>query len=134
MMRRKGEKGAAAVEFALVLPLLVMLLVGMLEFGLVLWRQEMMTNATREAARAGIVAGNPRLTQAEIQAVLASNLSLAGIDPAATTITITGAEGVSGDPLTVSVVYPYQFMVIDQLASSLGASIDLTAQTVMFLE
>lgn len=133
-MRSKGEKGAVAVEFALVLPLLVMLLVGMLEFGLVFWRQEMMTNATREAARAGIVAGTPRPTQAEIQAILESNLSLAGIDPAATTITITGVGGVSGDPLTVAVVYPYQFMVVNQLASSLGANIDLTAQTVMFLE
>ena len=133
-MRRNDEKGAAAVEFALVLPLLVMLLVGMLEFGLVLWRQEMMTNATREAARAGIVAGTPRLTQAEIQAILEANLNRAGIDPATTTITITGAQGNSGDPLTVSVVYPYQFMVINQFATSLGANIDLTAQTVMFLE
>ena len=133
-MRRYGEKGAAAVEFGLVLPLLVMLLVGMLEFGLALWRQEMMTNATREAARAGIVSADPRLTQGEIQTILESNLNLAGIDPATTTITITGAGGLSGDPLTVAVVYPYQFMVINQLASSLGASIDLTAQTVMFLE
>ena len=40
----------------------------------------------------------------------------------------------SGDPLTVSVVYPYQFMVINQFATSLGANLDLTAQTVMFLE
>jgi Flp pilus assembly protein TadG len=133
-MRRKGEKGAAAVEFALVLPLLVMLLVGMMEFGLVLWRQEMITNATREAARAGIVAATPRLTEAEIQAVLEYNLSMAGIDPTATTITITGAGGASGDPLTVAVVYPYQYLVINQFATTLGATVDLTAQTVMFLE
>lgn len=133
-MRRKGEKGAAAVEFALVLPLLVVLLVGMMEFGLALWRQEMITNATREAARAGIVAGDPRLTEAEIQAVLEANLATAGIDPLATTISIVGEGGPSGDPLTVSVVYPYQFIVLDRFVSVLGASMNLSAQTVMFME
>lgn len=133
-MRRNGEKGAAAVEFALVLPLLVVLLVGIMEFGLALWRQEMITNATREAARAGIVAGDPRLTEAEIQAVLEANLTTAGIDPLTTTISIVGEGGASGAPLTVSVIYPYQFIVLDSFVSTLGASMNLTAQTVMFME
>ena len=133
-MRRNGEKGQAAVEFALLLPLLIVLLVGMMEFGLALWRQEMITNATRVAARAGIVAGDPRLTEAEIQAVLEANLTTAGIDPLTTTISITGEEGPSGDPLLVSVVYPYQFIVLDKFVTALGGSINLTSQTVMFME
>ncbi len=133
-MKRKGEEGAAAIEFALVLPVLLLLLLGMMEFGLALWRQEMMTNATREAARAGIVASVPRMTDTEIQTVLESRLSTAGIDLTTAAITIGGAQGASGAPLSVQVVYPYQYLVLDRFASALGATFNLTAQTVMFME
>ncbi len=133
-MKRKGEEGVAAIEFAILLPVLLLLLLGMMEFGLALWNQEMMTNATREAARAGIVADSPRLTQAEVRTVLENNLSIAGIDSATATITITGTQGISGSPLSVRVVYPYQYLVLDRFISALGATVNLTAQTVMFNE
>jgi hypothetical protein len=53
-LHKLGQKGAAAVEFAVVLPLLVLLLFGSIEFGLLLYNQEVITNASREGARAGI--------------------------------------------------------------------------------
>jgi Flp pilus assembly protein TadG len=47
----KSEKGAAAVEFAIIAPLLFVLLFGIIEFGAVLYNQAVITNASREAAR-----------------------------------------------------------------------------------
>ena len=50
-----NERGASAVEFAIVLPVLVMFVFGIIEFGIVFYNKAMITNACREAARAAIV-------------------------------------------------------------------------------
>ena len=55
VMRGKGEDGAAAVEFALLLPLLVVLLFGFIQFGTAFNTRIQATNAAREAARAAVV-------------------------------------------------------------------------------
>jgi Flp pilus assembly protein TadG len=47
----RGEDGAAAVEFALILPLLVLLVLGAMDFGHRLYLQHIITNASREGAR-----------------------------------------------------------------------------------
>ncbi|KGN40874.1 TadE family protein [Knoellia aerolata] len=49
--RRRRERGAAAVEMAIVLPLLLLVLGGVIEFGRALFIQNMATNAAREGAR-----------------------------------------------------------------------------------
>ncbi len=54
-MARRDQEGAAAVEFALLLPLLVLLLFGMIEFGLAFNSRIQATNAAREAARRAVV-------------------------------------------------------------------------------
>jgi Flp pilus assembly protein TadG len=137
-MRRQTADGVATVEFAIILPLFVLLLFGIIEFGLAIWRQEILTNASREGARAGIVSGAPRPTSDEITAVVEASLANAGIDPATTIISITGipegGEGSSGDPLTVLVQYPNDFLVLPNLMTGLGASLTLRAQTVMLFE
>ena len=50
-----NANGAAAVEFAIVVPLLLLLLFGIIEFSLLLYNKAMLTNASREGARFGIV-------------------------------------------------------------------------------
>ena len=50
----KNQNGGAAVEFALILPLLVLLVAGILDVSLLVYNQEVITNASREGARAGI--------------------------------------------------------------------------------
>ena len=54
-MGRRDQEGAAAVEFALLLPLLVLLLFGMIEFGLAFNTRIQATNAAREAARRAVI-------------------------------------------------------------------------------
>jgi len=51
----KNQKGVAAVEFAIVAPLLILMAFGFCEFGLLLYNKQIITNASRECARAGIV-------------------------------------------------------------------------------
>ena len=54
-MPGRGEDGAAAVEFALLLPLLILLLFGFIQFGTAFNARIQATNAAREAARMAIV-------------------------------------------------------------------------------
>ncbi|MBA7690694.1 hypothetical protein ES703_99225 [subsurface metagenome] len=50
-MKIKGQKGASAVEFAIVLPVLVLLLVGTMEFSILLYDQAVITNAGKAPGR-----------------------------------------------------------------------------------
>jgi Flp pilus assembly pilin Flp len=65
----KNQKGATAVEFAIILPLLLLLIFGIIEFGLFLFNRHVITNAVREATRAGIVIRIPRLSNDEIETI-----------------------------------------------------------------
>ena len=51
----RRENGTAAIEFAIILPLLLLLVFGIIEFSLLLYNKAMITNASREGARAGVV-------------------------------------------------------------------------------
>ena len=55
--QRPGRQGAAAVEFAVVLPLFLLLLAGIIEFGQVFRIQHALSNACRRGARSAIVEG-----------------------------------------------------------------------------
>ena len=50
-----GEKGASAVEFAIILPILVLLVFGIIQFGLVFNKYIAITHAAREGARLAAV-------------------------------------------------------------------------------
>jgi Flp pilus assembly protein TadG len=70
----RREDGAAAVEFALIAGVLVLLIFGMLQFGLAFWQVQNLRSATREAARvAAVRADNATIGQ---RLVAASNSSL----------------------------------------------------------
>ena len=49
-MLRHNQKGAALIEFAIVLPLLLLLVFGAIEFGLLFYNKQVITNASREGA------------------------------------------------------------------------------------
>ena len=54
-MKRKSERGAVIVEFAMILPLLVILLIGIMDMSMLLYNKAVITNASREGCRVGIV-------------------------------------------------------------------------------
>ncbi len=122
------QKGVAAVEFAIVVPLLVVFIFGIIEFGLVFYNKAMITNASREAARAGIVFRDPSVTIAEIQTVVANycnGMLVTFGGPTNATTTVPSGECVNhGDELVVNVAYQYDFLMIpDFLAAFFGGNI-----------
>lgn len=134
----KDQNGAALVEFAIVLPLLLTLIFGMIEFSIMLYDKAMITNASREGARSGIVYSFPTpITTAEMNQkvtdYLQNNLiSLGGASTWSTSI--SGVCTGSGIPLTVTVTYPYNFLVLPGFIQTLTPITTLSAQTTMRCE
>jgi Flp pilus assembly protein TadG len=155
-MLRHNEKGAAIVEFAIILPLLLLLIFGMIEFSLLMYNKAMITNASREGARRGIVyrvdtttdpASYAPLTNTEIQTEVTNYLSnhLISFSSTSTLPTINPTrpvDPVSGDKmLNVQVSYPYQFLVFHVVAqlvapggTTMPGTITLSSVTQMRME
>lgn len=142
MKRLKLQAGSNIVEFALVLPLLLVLVFGIIDFSLALFDKAVITNASREGARAGMVFKVPRMTNAEIEAVVqayASNYLITfGTPNLQTSVSRIDVDGVggntsSGDTLSVTVSYPYNYLVMNKLIPALG-SLNLSSTAVMRYE
>ncbi|MBM4284224.1 MAG: pilus assembly protein [Deltaproteobacteria bacterium] len=127
------QRGGAIAEFAVVVPLLVAFLFAIVEFGLAFYAKGLLTNAGREGARFGVVYTTPRKTAAEIQAKVNEYLTKSGFTETAG-ITVSGAGGDTGSPLTVIVSYPYSFQVLPPFVQGLVGTVNLTAETVMRME
>lgn len=108
---KQNERGVAAAEFALLLPVFLMILFGIIEFGMIMYGREIVTNATREGARAGITQGPPKLTAGQITTISNNYLTNTGINPASVTFTAAGAGGANPSTLTVSATYRYNFLI-----------------------
>lgn len=128
------QRGVAAVEFALVLPILLLIVFGIVEFGVAFYDKAVITNASREGARAGVVLKSPKATSTDIQNVVlnytSSHLLTFGTQRTPT-VTTTGQGGTFGTPLTVTVSYPYSGLALGQLAAALSGQLTLSATTVM---
>ena len=91
--RKEGRSGAAAVEMALVLPIFMMVVMGIIEFGRAMMVSQLITNAARYGVRLAIVDGstNAAVTTA-IQTFLTQTTSVAATN-VTVTITVTPAAG-----------------------------------------
>ena len=132
------QRGAAVVEFALILPILLLLLVGTIDASLALYDKAVITNASREGARAGIVARSPPLTETQIKGVVERYLQGALVSLGGTSAlpTVQIQKGISdGDPtLQVTVLYTFQGLGLGSLSASLGKPWVLQSSTVMVYE
>ena len=137
-LRRQVQQGAAAVEFALILPILLLVFFGMVELSLALYDKAIITNASREGARAGIVLSSPKLTDAQIRNVVLNhtNGSLISLGTTtAPTVTIAQSSPASfPNPLRVTVSYTYKGLGVGTMLGALGAPIVLTSSTSMVNE
>ncbi|MDH5299504.1 MAG: pilus assembly protein [Desulfobulbaceae bacterium] len=134
------EKGASLIEFALILPLLLVVLFGIIEFGFILYDQAMLTNAAREGARFGVVARAPRHSvdeiRNEVNTYCATYLVSFG-GPVSPVVTVTPdptATALFGDDLTVSVTFRYTFLFVPNFVPGLPQGKDLSATVVMKCE
>jgi Flp pilus assembly protein TadG len=143
----RNRKGTTMVELAIVLPLLLVVLFAIIEFSIALYDKAVLTNASREGARAGIVSQSPRVDDGVIRGVVinyASNYLITFPTYAlqATDIIINPIGSRNnmpfGTPLTVTVNYQYNFLVFSRLINYFFGGtfgpISLSATTVMKLE
>jgi Flp pilus assembly protein TadG len=121
--------GQAFVEFALVMPLLVLLLMGILQFGLAFHNYLSITDATRVGARAAAVKRTAGACAAATTAIQ-NTVSAKQWSEISTRITCTTPDGTdTGDPVKVTVDYPYSIGL-----PGFSASGDLTASATERLE
>lgn len=134
---RRHESGQALVEMALILPVLLILVLGILEFGRAWNAKQVITDAAREGARLAVV-DNSTVDQNDVKAAIALALSRSGIPGSATTIAFDEAPEASGgvwrkpDALqTVYVGVQYRFGFFGPLLKAISGSETITLATVV---
>ncbi|MFT3926094.1 MAG: TadE/TadG family type IV pilus assembly protein [Myxococcales bacterium] len=116
---RLSRRGAAALEFAILLPMLTVMLLGMIDFGHLFFVVNTMTNAAREGARRGAVDPNAATVATTAQNAAMQYLTAAGLGTGCRLdcpkVTPTFAAGTVG----VTIAVPGQFQNITGFTYSL---------------
>jgi Flp pilus assembly protein TadG len=111
----RNQRGGSAVELAIVLFVLLLILFGIIEFGLIFYNKNVITNASREGARFGIVSRIPRYTADEVAQVI-YNYCQGRLYPQNGTLPAVSVSAPSGTgfgtDLEVSVSWPYDFIFL----------------------
>ncbi|MEX0613602.1 MAG: TadE/TadG family type IV pilus assembly protein [Pirellulales bacterium] len=101
----KCRTGAAVVEFAVVAPVLILLLLGMIECGRMIMVQQSLTTAVREGARIATIEGNSAATSIDAVQSFLAGTGIKGAKVAVAPINTTVAHG---QAITVSVSVPFR--------------------------
>ena len=118
--RRPCDRGAAAVEFALVLPVLLLVLFGMIDFGRALNAQIMVTQAAREGARLGALGVAPATVTSRAQAAMGTLLPVVTVNTG-TACPVGAAAGVDA---VVKVSYTFSFITpVGAIGAMFGTAI-----------
>lgn len=126
---RKRRRGAAAVEFAFVAPVFFLMVFGLIEFGRMVMVQQVITNASREGARVGVLDGT---TGAEVLSAVDNYLE--GASVAGATVTVDPVEPATasyGEPVTVTVAVPFSQVSWLPSPMFISGGTELSASTVM---
>ena len=130
--RLRPDSGEALLEMALVLPILIVLSMGMLDFGRAFHAKSLVDQAAREGVRMAAV---PPTDVAAVQARVAAILASGGITgaPAATVSAVDPATHL----ITVTATYSFQFVtpgVFKLVGAGVGNSIPMTGRSSMRFE
>lgn len=136
--RLKSERGAELIEFALIFPLLLLLIVGMVDFGFMFQRFEVLTNAAREGARIAVL---PGYATADVQARVGNYVTSGGVPsaPGNPTVAVLSCSIAAGaaTPLSgkrVSVTYSHSYLFLGPIAAIFGgnfSTVPITAVAIM---
>lgn len=138
---RRNERGSAMLEMALTIPMLLLVSVGIFEFGRAYQTWQIMTNAAREGARLAVL---PSATEAGVKTRVKDYLKagqLAKWNDANVALNPTAKIDIGGggqaNASIVTVEYPFQFMVLGPIAklvkpkSTLGTALTLKTSAEM---
>ena len=150
----RSERGQAIIELALTLPLLLLIVLGIFDFGLMFQKYEVVTNAAREGARVGVL---PDYTPDDARLRALDYLAVGGLGGTANPIrgsvascagglapknrcvsavisdaTITGSSPAKTvQQITVTVTYDYQYGFVGPIMSLFGGSLGTTRLSAM---
>lgn len=140
MTRFRSERGTALLETAIVLPMLLLVAVGIFEFGRAFQTWQVLTNAAREGARVAVLPDpTPGVVETRVREYMAagqlSKASTATVNVnRSASITVNGT-GVSASEVTID--YPFSFVVLQPVArlvtpgTTVGSALTMRAQAVM---
>jgi Flp pilus assembly protein TadG len=137
MKRMRSEKGAALLEAAITVPIILLISVGIFEFGRAYQTQQVLTNASREGARIAVLEGT---SDADIRTRVGQYLKGGGLKTLTdANIVVVRNVAVSGfTASSVEVRYPFEFMVLNPVVrliapgdKTTGAPITMAATTLM---
>jgi Flp pilus assembly protein TadG len=125
--REVGSSGQSLIEFALVLPMLLVLVFGIVEFGNAWRHYQLITNTAREGARVAVL---PSSNATVVNSVIDDRLNGSGLDANQATVTLKildfGDPNYANSADTVTIAYPYNFVflgpVIDLMCTGFGCS------------
>jgi Flp pilus assembly protein TadG len=124
--RLRGAAGAELIEFALVLPVLLVVLGGILDMGFLFNNYAVVTNAAREGARMAAV---PGWAEADVQNrvnsyLMGAGLPLTGVTTTVSAVSVDVGGGRSINGVKVVVSYPYNYLILGPLAQMIqGGSV-----------
>ena len=122
------------VEFVIILPVLLMLVFAIIEFGVLFGHWQTLSNAAREGARTAVVfrsGCNVSAVEAEVRQRVKDYAAPLGIVLGDGDIDVSGVCGDSTTSSTVTATLPYEFKVLPGFAASVSPTIDLVGNSVM---
>ena len=136
--RWSSERGAELIEMVIVLPLLLLMLFGIIDFGFMFQRYVVLTNAAMEGARVGILPGystaDARSTRRGLRVTTGRRPGGRSGRRPSIPVSLTDAGGAPWPGMQVTVTHPYTYQFIGPIASIFGSSfstVTLTARSTM---
>ena len=113
--RLHNERGAALIEAAITIPIILLISVGIFEFGRAYQTWQVLTNAAREGARQAILTDK---TDADVQTTVQSYMKTGGLPKYATASVVVERNVALGTNTAsrITVNYPFQFIVLNGVA------------------
>ncbi len=136
MKRFRNQRGAALIETAITIPLVLLVSVAIFEFGRAYQTWQVLTNAAREGARVAVLEG---YTDAQVTTIVRDYMT-GGQLPSAGSANVQVVRNVpfgSATASRVTVNYPFQFMVLGPVArlvrstSTMGAPLTMQSSALM---
>jgi len=110
----RAESGQGLVELGILVPVLVVILVGVVDFGRILMVRHVITNAAREGARIAIVDQSSSRAYDTVRSYLQGG----GLSTGQATITINGANATTGEMTDVTVTYQVTSLALRMVHAS----------------
>lgn len=128
---RRDSRGQAIVELALILPVFLLMVLGMIDLARAWNAKQVITDAAREAARRGVV-DDPDVSVAYVEGVARSAIANAGFNPDLASFYHEGINGNKNTELLFEITYPYEFQFMTLFMNLFGGNtIQLETRIVM---